>query len=559
MISEETPFLDLIKPENLSKIKIDKELVPSFINVMKNKQRIYDKKGYTHAKHFPSLFKNYLLEEGPNQYSIKFGKLEERVGGIIEKKNKQILISEDLNDSDVDSKIIEAVITHELFHLFSIGSKPYIKNDMGEFSEDYLIKPDLELWQGGFVNEGLTELLTRQVYPNSKAYPAQVAMVKLLLYVNNATENLYSYFNAKVPGLNYSNSLYSNFLFYAEQYHTDYSKKKYDIASASEDVFYNKAQEKLIQIFANKVEAEIEKYQFINLKDFIDRVKNFDDYVIIPSKLSKSLVEELSKKFVDVYFDKLSDKKKLKTLQKIKTLIKNERQLESGIYTSTTLETPVLDFEILGLNDKVKILAKNKLGVIVKTQEIESEGNNDYRIDYEDASIRLYTNKSKGYFHVSIFVLEKMFSGVIFTDDLIKKQNIEKLTKEVFDLYKPFKNFNNDKKDLNVLLKENFVQEIYTVSSKHHKLKKNLYLVKTKSKLKIKAIIEGKASTVQEAEIDDKSVLALDENSKKLMFKNEQGDFNFDVGKVYNASENSNMQDMAKLIYHFNSVDDRDF
>ena len=47
---KDTSFIDLIKEENLSKIKIDKELIPIFIKAMKLFQKHFNRMGYTSTR-----------------------------------------------------------------------------------------------------------------------------------------------------------------------------------------------------------------------------------------------------------------------------------------------------------------------------------------------------------------------------------------------------------------------------------------------------------------------------------------------------------------------------
>ena len=73
----ENPFLELLKPENLSKIKIDKRLIPIFKVVIYKIGDYFIKNGLMDIKDWKSFFDKYLLSSDTNQFSIRLESIDE--------------------------------------------------------------------------------------------------------------------------------------------------------------------------------------------------------------------------------------------------------------------------------------------------------------------------------------------------------------------------------------------------------------------------------------------------------------------------------------------------
>lgn len=144
-IQMDNPFLDLLKEQNLTKIKIDKELIPIFKIVIAKLSDYFLRNNLMSVKDWKSLFHTYLLTENNDQYHIKFGNFEnmEKLGGLYCQQNSEILIRPNMDSDELCETLCHEFI-HFLVHLDStyLGWKP---------TEAFIL------------NEGLTQLLTNEV------------------------------------------------------------------------------------------------------------------------------------------------------------------------------------------------------------------------------------------------------------------------------------------------------------------------------------------------------------------------------------------------------------
>lgn len=135
------PFLNLLKEENLNKIKIDKELISVFKIVIAKMSDYFLQNNLIDAKDWNSIFQTYLLTKNDSQYTIKYGNFEdmEWCGGKYVKKDFKILIKENRPET------LYETLCHEFIHFLVMVDS----NSLNWKLSDACI-----------LNEGLTQLLT---------------------------------------------------------------------------------------------------------------------------------------------------------------------------------------------------------------------------------------------------------------------------------------------------------------------------------------------------------------------------------------------------------------
>ena len=561
MISQQSPFLDIIKEENLSKIKIDKELVPYFINVMKKFQEVFDKKGYTEAKNFAARFEENLIGIGNHNYGIHFKNLEENTLGQHYRKERKVFVSDKYLQEDKIKKV-ESTLSHELLHFLSLSAKPYKLDSYGQYVQDYSFIPDFEVWGGGFVNEGLTEMLNQQIYPDSNAYKPQVAMTKLLLFVNNSKENLFAYFNGRVPGLDYINKNYKNFLDYANLYQEQNEKNAYSMLKAVEDENFKKAYDCLIAIFEEKVSVEIEKFEFLTLKDFVDRVKNFEDYVFMPTQKTKTMVQNLTAKFIDFYFTSISQNKKEELKVKILDLMKKELLIEKNLVASKTLETPQFNYEMQTTQSgDTNVIVKDKNNIKLVTYVYPKNKIEVFNFFTDEDTMMLLSGFHYKDFYFSAKSMNFSNNNNMEYSDVLERvaktgKNQKDILKQIKSFYKAYDNFVKDKLDLNLLLQDKMVKQVYALEYKAKKIDGKLYLTKHKNDdMKLKLIKNKNISLVAESNYYNKG-WNLDVEANILSYQSPEKNLTFEAKKIYETSENVLNHDMAKVYYNLNHEED---
>ena len=162
-IQLDNPFLDLLKEQNLTKIKIDKELIPFFKIVIAKLSDYFLRNNLISVKDWKSLFHTYLLTENNKQLHIKFGNFENmgELRGLYNQRNSEILIKPNM-DSDELCEILCHEFIHFLVHLDStyLGWKP---------TEAFIL------------NEGLTQLLTNEIFnlTENNTYSKEVLLAQI--------------------------------------------------------------------------------------------------------------------------------------------------------------------------------------------------------------------------------------------------------------------------------------------------------------------------------------------------------------------------------------------
>ena len=172
---EDNSFLYFTSPEVLSKIDIDPRLEDSFKRVMNKLQEYFNANGYTSQRNYKEYLEKYLLNSGKDNLRIYINKIANKnVGGFYNRGKSEICINENIL-LGVNERI-DSTLCHEFIHFLV----------MHELVEG---KSEPDIFQGGFINESLTEMLTQQMYPTSNAYDAQVAMQKFANLVSGKENN----------------------------------------------------------------------------------------------------------------------------------------------------------------------------------------------------------------------------------------------------------------------------------------------------------------------------------------------------------------------------------
>lgn len=158
-------FLNLLKPENLQKIKIDAELIPAFKEVISKISDYFMENGLMDAKDWNAFFDEYLLNDGPNKHTIMIkDKMEVSscAHGEYLKEKKELHV---INKLDKINAMI-ATLCHEFIHFLVMADSNSLSWTVS--SSDVL-------------NEGMTELLTMKIlygkeFKTSSSYLLEIGL-----------------------------------------------------------------------------------------------------------------------------------------------------------------------------------------------------------------------------------------------------------------------------------------------------------------------------------------------------------------------------------------------
>lgn len=197
------PFLELLKNDNIAKMKIDKDLIPIFKIAISRISDFFEKKNLLNAKDWHEIFERKLLTNSDEQYKIQFINSFTTEGGIFNKKNK--IIGIDNRDKGNENELVYN-LCHEFVHFLVSTTDCYA----------YSVTDSLIL------NEGLTDYLTMQILNRqygAVAYYQYAEIAKLycalsgeqkafLCFLNK--EYTYENENSYQQILMYSNFYYNN-------------------------------------------------------------------------------------------------------------------------------------------------------------------------------------------------------------------------------------------------------------------------------------------------------------------------------------------------------------
>ncbi len=268
---EDTSFIDLLKEENLSKIDIDPRLMESFKNVLKKMQAYFNANGYTGLRNYAEFFEEFLLTEDKNKkLPILLNKELSEIKALGFYSPKGIAIDE----SCVDRGVTESVLCHEFIHFIvmrGIHNDPY---------------KDANISKGGFVNEALTEMLTNQIYPESRAYRPQVKMMEFANLLENKVNNYSTFLDGYIPAKSSNAYWWNDFIRLSKKYQDKNRDQGYNLEKAVKDQSYIDVQRSLIDIKVNEY-----------------RELSFKDYKMLIDKFGTRPIPDLL--YMDTVFQKL--------------------------------------------------------------------------------------------------------------------------------------------------------------------------------------------------------------------------------------------------------------
>lgn len=248
---EDKSFINLISEENLSKINIDPRIVDSFKRVMKKIQVYFNANGYTSERNYQEYFNEYLLNtDSSKNLSFFINDEPGKIGAAGFYNYVSICIDESLIGKN---EKLDATLCHEFIHFLVMKG---IFNDL---------EANKEIRFGGFINEALTEMLTRQMYPNGWAYEPQIRMMKFANLLSNNVNNYSLFLRGRIDAKGYGGSSWNNFVFNTKAYHEKWKKKGFRMKEASVDELYIEAQRKLI-------ESKISVHHISSFNDYVEKI-----------------------------------------------------------------------------------------------------------------------------------------------------------------------------------------------------------------------------------------------------------------------------------------------
>ncbi len=176
-IQNNNPFLDLLKEQNLNRIKIDKELIPIFKIVISKINDYFSENGLLNIRDWNSFFERFLITNNSEQIYIKLGKISENsepVGGEYSKEQKIIAINQ-INSS---INALCSSLCHEFIHFL-------VMHDSNSFNA--------KISDSSFFNEGMTEYLSGCIMGtgNSSYYFREYEMAEFYCKI---TKNPFAHF-----------------------------------------------------------------------------------------------------------------------------------------------------------------------------------------------------------------------------------------------------------------------------------------------------------------------------------------------------------------------------
>ena len=242
MYMQDSSFIDLTNINNLSKIKIDKELIPVFKTAMRNFQEYFNYMGYTSERNYQEFFKKYLTTNyGIRKLAIEFSDITKSMdcNGMYSFWKRKIIINQNCKD---DSTNLLSIFMHEFIHFL-----------VHHYVRDKRID-DESIIHIPFLNEALTEMLKMEILPYTyMSYVPLIKMLNLWLVINNKKVN------------------YNDFLNYGRFYEID---------------------DELLEML-NKYFEEYEKEEYINLEN--ETYKKIQRYIINSIDINLLSIEDYDK------------------------------------------------------------------------------------------------------------------------------------------------------------------------------------------------------------------------------------------------------------------------
>jgi len=298
---KDNSFLYFTKDEVIEKIDIDPRLVDSFKRVMIKLQEYFDANDYTLDRNYKEYIKRFLIDSGNENLRLYINSLDNpNVGGFYSRDNNEICINENRLEKSKDS--LDATMCHEFIHFLVMHR--LVKE-----------KSESSIRNGGFVNEALTEMLTQQMYHNSRAYDAQVAMQKYANLLSGKVNNYKMFLNGYIDS-RYPSHDWENYMSAVNRFQDDFNKKGYiNLCEAQNNENFISAQRRLISLFIRPNNDKTFDEYLSCIEKILDRPVDDLEYVnSVIDTLDNSLIRgmRLNKPlYVSILKDKLSEVREL--------------------------------------------------------------------------------------------------------------------------------------------------------------------------------------------------------------------------------------------------------
>lgn len=257
------PFLDLLKEQNLTKIKIDKELIPIFKIVISKLSDYFSENGLLNAKDLNSFFERFLITNNSEQIYIKLGKISENtepIGGEYSKDKKIIAV---VNDNNVNS--LCSSLCHEFIHFL-------VMHDSNSFNA--------KISDSSFFNEGMTEYLSGCVMGtgNSSYYFREYEMAEFYCKI---TKNPFVHF------------LNDQFAFYDDYY------APLNLIRNSEKFQNDNKLDSYLSVQREIIRNGLDDYSIKSFEDFVNIVKIINQRPRFDGEYINYIFEKIADKYVE--------------------------------------------------------------------------------------------------------------------------------------------------------------------------------------------------------------------------------------------------------------------
>lgn len=277
----DSSFIDLLSDDNIKKINIDPRLIEPFRNIMKKMQEYFNTKGYTLQRNYKEFFEKFLLSEISDKLKIIIDNEPSKIGasGIYRHNDQTQEIH--IDEKYLNTQYCESTLCHEFIHFL-------VMRDLHE-NGFY----DNEIKDGGFINEALTEMLTQQMYPNSRSYEPQVEMLKFANLLTGNVNNYSLFLRGHVDSRQGASS-WLNFYNIVQKYQRNFSNKGFYLNEALTDMDYIAAQRYII-------EANMHTHLINDFQQYVDFISKLNERVIPDDEWIENFIakaeKNLSKKY----------------------------------------------------------------------------------------------------------------------------------------------------------------------------------------------------------------------------------------------------------------------
>ena len=299
----ESIFTNLMNEQNFSRINIDSRLVDSFKRVLDKLQTYFDANGYTSQRDYQKFFEDYLLKDMDSKLKMIVSSEPSKIGAAGFYRHRQGIAEIHIDELYLKKEeLLDSIFCHEFIHFLAMRGL------------DDMEYPDPEIKNGGFINEALTEMLTQQIYPNSKAYQPQVDMLKFANLLTGNVNNYSRFLRGKVDCKGGASS-WNNFFAAANAYQKTWKDKGFVMSQAINDPDYINAQQYIIRanIHPHLISSFDEYKKWISILQ--QRPAPDDEFIDkLYEEMDRGLIDKLglkNDKLKDIMYRQLSEYRQL--------------------------------------------------------------------------------------------------------------------------------------------------------------------------------------------------------------------------------------------------------